>query len=341
MQVGRRPGRALLLLLVLAVGVAGPPLVAPATAVAAGKAKKKARKLAKAANREFAEGNFEAGIAKLEKAYALVPKASIVFNVAVAYDQWGGHCTEALSAFDRFFAVCEGCKQEETAKKRLAKLRVRCQAKLSISTVPPGALVKVDGKEAGKAPVELSLAPGKHSLVLEIAGHEPHRQDVLLEEAKQEALAVPLKALAPKPTADKPKPMEAVAADEPKPRKEPEKEPKPEPAAGSPGLPWAWTAVGVGVAGLAAGAVFGVLASGEEQAAEDAKKDGSSTMAQIREHESAGRTNALVADVAFGVGAVALAGGVVLWLLGHDDGADEAGWRPVAVPGGLGMARAF
>ena len=81
-------GPALPAFLALAVGLAAPPAGARPSAK---KATKRAAKLTNKGYEHFAEGAFDKGIAVLEKAYALAPHPDLVFNIAVAYDQWGGH----------------------------------------------------------------------------------------------------------------------------------------------------------------------------------------------------------------------------------------------------------
>ncbi len=55
-------------------------------------------------------------------------------------------------------------------------------AVLTVVSVPPGALVKVDGDPAGRAPLQLDpLPPGDHELVATLPGHEPARARVSAE----------------------------------------------------------------------------------------------------------------------------------------------------------------
>jgi len=62
----------------------------------------------------------------------------------------------------------------------LAKLRARAArpARIAVVSEPPGATVFVDGKAAGRAPAELSLAAGRHALRVESDGYLPAQRVV-------------------------------------------------------------------------------------------------------------------------------------------------------------------
>lgn len=52
------------------------------------------------------------------------------------------------------------------------------QAVLTVTSVPPGATVLVDGKRVGSAPVQTRVAPGNHVVELELAGYRPFKEVV-------------------------------------------------------------------------------------------------------------------------------------------------------------------
>ncbi|MDF1564495.1 MAG: protein kinase [Deltaproteobacteria bacterium] len=66
--------------------------------------------------------------------------------------------------------------------------------KLAVSSQPGGATVKVDGVERGQTPLTVEdLAPGAHELVLALAGHDDHTQEVVLEAGMGSNLSIALK----------------------------------------------------------------------------------------------------------------------------------------------------
>jgi len=86
---------------------------------------------------------------------------------------------------------------------------------------------------------------------------------------------------------------------------------------------------GVGVAGLAAGVVFGLMASGKESDGESAK-----TQRDAIDARDTGSTFATVANVSFVVGGVLLAAGAVWWALDHGGSRKATAFR--LGPAGVG-----
>jgi serine/threonine-protein kinase len=71
-------------------------------------------------------------------------------------------------------------------------------AVLTIETDPPGALIRVDGKEAGRSPLTLdTLAPGEHKVSATLEGRRPAERQVKLTTPGERAMM--LLALAPEP----------------------------------------------------------------------------------------------------------------------------------------------
>ncbi len=70
---------------------------------------------------------------------------------------------------------------------------------LSVTTDPPGATIFVDGESSGTAPRSVpALSPGRHTVRVELVGHEPVTRDVTVEAGETVDLAL---RLAPVPTA--------------------------------------------------------------------------------------------------------------------------------------------
>src|SRR5437016_2166789 len=54
-------------------------------------------------------GQFEEGIAMLQEASDLARDPQALLEMANAFDEWGGHCAQAIDTFHRFFAECATC----------------------------------------------------------------------------------------------------------------------------------------------------------------------------------------------------------------------------------------
>jgi hypothetical protein len=63
-------------------------------------------------------------------------------------------------------------------------------AKLTVTTSPAGAQVRVDGRDVGRAPVTLDVARGQHIVVAKLPDHRPAVQGVAVDGAQSVALAL-------------------------------------------------------------------------------------------------------------------------------------------------------
>ena len=54
-------------------------------------------------------------IRALEQAYRANAVPSILLSIASTYDEWEGHCREALGVYQRFFTACKDCPEMDRA----------------------------------------------------------------------------------------------------------------------------------------------------------------------------------------------------------------------------------
>ena len=256
-----------------------------------------ARRLKNEAFAKIAEGSYADGVDLLEAAYQAVPHPTFLFNIAVVYDQWPGHCSESLETFDRFFEACDGCKVRATAEKRFTRVKDRCEVELAVTSIPTGSRVVIDDELDGMTPFEAKLRPGRHGLRVEKDGFQAHEEDVLLEPGRDQSLAVRLVPEATEPPSD----LTAAA---------------PPPARGANALrTWAWVAMGVGAVGAGVGVAYNVMwVSAEDEANELRGQEGTDPL-EIAEAQDEARSQAVVAYVGYGVGAVGLGTGILLHVL--------------------------
>lgn len=137
--------------------------------------------------------------------------------------------------------------------------------------------------------VPRAIDPGPHVIVIERAGRPPVRIDVKLADGEVKVVDLEADRL-PTPTRDEPRPDEKSSR------------------ASSP-LPWVLG--GVGIAGIATGAITGLVAM---DAASDyrAHCNNGECDPEGLDAASTGRTTSLVSPIAFAVGAVALVASVYL-----------------------------
>jgi hypothetical protein len=149
---------------------------------------------------EFEGTRYASGIQLLERAFALSGDPDLKLNIAVAYEQWGDRCAEALATYGAYFALCEGriCDNLENARRREDVTRARCQTEVRVVTDPSGAQVWIDRVAYGAAPVAARLMPGPHVVRAEASGFASSEAPI---DARAGALQGVHLALAPLPAA--------------------------------------------------------------------------------------------------------------------------------------------
>ena len=179
--------------------------------------------------------------------------------------------------------------------------------------------VSVDGKPLqsrleGEA---VPLNPGSHTFHFEAASGVTHdEQAVVPEGGKNQLVTVVMGAPQGAPSAEHGTapattgPQSVAASD---------------PGGSSSSLrTWGWIVGGTGVAGLAVGTIFGLVAMGD--------KNGANCVNDVCNQGTTGpiKSNALISDVGWIAGGLLTAGGISLLLLSPSGRADHAGWMRVA-----------
>jgi hypothetical protein len=204
-------------LLVVLIAAAGPvsekPVRAAAPASAAGAeeaTRKQARSLVAEAQGLYARKRYAEAAARFERAYALKPVPAILFNLARCYDKLLD-TPRALRAYrDYLRAAPEAADIAEVQASILVlekRLRTLGLSQLLVLTDPPGARVRMNGKDLGESPVSAELVTGKYDVSLRLDGHAPVDSVVEVTLEKSSVLSVMLKPLpadAPRAAEDAP-----------------------------------------------------------------------------------------------------------------------------------------
>lgn len=325
----RLVGRAVSLCAMACLGGALGVTLAPADAAAQGKpkpaamsdAEKKKAAIAafKAAQKEFAAGDYAAALPHYQEAEATIPGARPKYQIAQCFDKLG-RTEEAVEAY-RIFIDSNPDKKKyaeeiEEAGKRVAALEATLPAKVTVKVTPPGAqgvAIKVDGKPAEGT--ELSLAAGQHTVEVSAEGMKPKTETITVKANEKRDLNVTL---------------EKAAAATPTPT------PAPDPGAGEgeddgPSNIPAYVTLGIAGAGVVLGTVFGVQAlSAQSDFDEEPTVD----------NADKAERNALIADMSFGVALTFGITGAVLLISNltggeaEEEAADEASIVPEVIPYG-------
>jgi hypothetical protein len=287
---------------------------APSTALAAnghaahaGPSIADAKKHYGAGEKEYKAGDYAAALTDFQAADAIKSTPQSQRYIGLCQDKLG-HYAEAVVAYEKFLAaVPKKMKKEgEALTARVAEIKAM-PAHLHVETTPAGASILADGKEMGKTPADVELAPGKHIVHIELAGYLPIDKDVDVSYGEKQSLTSALEAKpVEKPVAVAPPP---APVETPKPV-----EPPPEKKEAHSKLP-AFITGGLAIVAVGVGTGFGIAAL--------AKKSEFDTT-PTADIADTGENFALVADMAFGVAITLGVTSAVLFLTKDDDDSGSA-----------------
>lgn len=244
-------------------------------------------------------------VAELSAAYAEVPAPGYTFNIALAYAEWPGHCTDARRAFEALLARCEACAEGPRARERLAELATTCSSTVVVRAPAPF-VVRLGEREIATSTPD-PVRPGQHRAdsvvpsglqVLAIAPTSGPAQlrAVALGAGERAELVVPLEVVA-----EARSPTRTFVA------------------IGAAGL----AAVALGTSAALAGAYGGASGDLDALPARGAAEPGVPLVDEAESLASAGNGYRTGVYVALGVGVASAVVSAVLWLW-PDSGTEEA-----------------
>ncbi len=298
---------------------AAKPAAGPAKPKLSDKQKKDAaKKTFGEAKEKFEKGDYAGALPLYQQADELVPGARPKYQAAICFDKTG-QAVDAVGAYQKFLDSSPDADKYKAeipeAKARIDALKAT-PAKVLVATDPPGIpglKLALDG--AAQPGTELSVLPGKHTVVATAAGYDSATQTVEVTFAEKKDLTIAMKKGAPpviavaSPPVAKPTPATTAATTEP--AKGPQKRSR---------IP-AYVTLGLAGAGAVLGTVFGVQALSSKS---DFNKAPTSDLADKTDR------NALIADMSFAVALTFGVTGAVLLLSGGGD--EKAAPAPGAAP---------
>src|SRR6185369_10134707 len=111
----------------------------------------------------FNEGDNAGALAEFKQTYALMPNLIVLFNIGLVYAAMG----RPVDAVDALTPVVDSAtlspEQRERAQKTLSDQQQRI-GRISVTSVPVGARIDVDGVEVARTPLSapLRVAEGSH-----------------------------------------------------------------------------------------------------------------------------------------------------------------------------------
>jgi hypothetical protein len=322
--------------LALACACAEVSVPSPAHAQSSGRNPAAAQALYDDARQLVKAGRYAEACPKFKESYRLDPGGGTLLNLADCYEKQGATAL-AWTTFKEALAIAQRDGRNdriEFANQHLATLDARL-ARLTVhvsdSVRVPGLTISLDGAPLGDAAwgVAMPLDPGTHVIRAEAPGKQPFSTSVdVPSKASQEDVDVPKLADASGPPQPTPKnSVPAVRATE---------------AKGSATATVGWIVGAVGVVGVGVGSYFGLHAISRWNDRQTQCRQGCTTGAKTAGDDA--NQAATISDVAFGVGAAALAVGAYLVISSRGgkapDAHETAALRiaPAAGPGGGGIA---
>jgi tetratricopeptide (TPR) repeat protein len=177
------------------------------SALAADEAVERGKKMSRAAVDLARSGSYIEAIDLFEKAYRLTGDSMILYNIGQVAARMGD-LPKARETLERFLKEEKEPEALERGRKALADVMARWPGWLRVTSPTDGALVEIDGKPAGKTPLEkpIELSPGKHVLKVISPGKHPFERQ--LEVAASEAIEIAA-ALEDEPALPSPAPVPA------------------------------------------------------------------------------------------------------------------------------------
>lgn len=279
------------------------------------------------------DGKLAEACPKLAESHRLEPAGGTLLNLALCHEREGKIATawveyrEALSIAKR-----DGrADREEAASAAVQKLEgslSRLTIVVPAEAKAPGMVIKLDGAALPAAAwgTKVPVDPGKHVVVAEAPGRRPWSSGVEIGQAASEP-TLTIAPLAEAPQAPPPGPRAQGGATLGAP-----------PPSGNGQRMIGYVLGGVGLAGVAVGAGFGIGAISKQGKANDACPGTQCANQEAVDLNQGAKTFATVSNIAFGVGLAGLAAGTILVLTAPRQDAVSVGVAVAAHPSGGGAA---
>jgi hypothetical protein len=270
----------------------------------------------------FDTQRYEHAIERYQASYSIVASPNTALMIARALRELG-RLDEAYAQYEAAVEEAERVatrkpayqQTAQAAQEELGALRSRvCRVNIDLGDVPATADVTVGGKAVDTARLDepVIVTPGKVVVHARTADGQEARVETNAPAGREVSVTLKLGEVAPEASAAATRPGPALAK-RPVPA-EPQAE---SPARASSALkPYAYVAGGVGVAGLAGFAVFGLMNNANYDDLEAACPDGHCPPGRADDIDK-GRRYQMLANVSALVGAVGLGASVTLYYLGH------------------------
>lgn len=194
--------RGLLIFVLLGVaGGSGPlraqPLPQPgATGDAAHAARAEAKRHFDKAVALYNDDDFDAALVEFETSYQIYPAPGLLYNIGLTQKILFRY-VEAIASLNRYLEEARDVSAERLAEVRqlIADMK-SLLADVTLTISPSGAIVSIDGRTVGTAPIPpIPLVAGHHLLELQAIDYQPLHKELIVVAGKPLALTFQLEAL--------------------------------------------------------------------------------------------------------------------------------------------------
>lgn len=135
------------------------------------------------AERAYREGRYREAATAFLAADRLQPTAAVQLALGKTYEQLSDP-SRALAAYREYFVRSPRAADRAQVQERVAELAARLAEhgvqQISVSSIPAGATIVVDGKALGTTPIYVDLPPGAHHLEFHLQHYESAALDFQL-----------------------------------------------------------------------------------------------------------------------------------------------------------------
>jgi hypothetical protein len=161
-----------------------------------GSSAERAKELFDSGFRLAQQGDYEAAATAFEQAYESRPNASVLFNLGQAYAA-AGDPVRAHDAFEKYLADTHKDsldRQREQLVKQALSVAEGHIGRLRIEVSAPGAVIEMDGRSIGVAPLSqpVRVKAGSHAIVARHADFQPKVVNVVIEPRSEERMVIDL-----------------------------------------------------------------------------------------------------------------------------------------------------
>lgn len=305
-----------------------------------------ARKLFNEALEDETKNRWQTALEKLEKVGRIKMTPQVRYHIALCHEHVG-RLVEAINGFelaeqearalgDSARAVAQNAPEHAAkVRERVARVRIKVKGKAWVSKI------FIDGREVSLALVdtEIPIDPGNHRVEVKRDGEVTSEQKLVLAEGESETIELAIDD--PEPPPPVPDPFPVPGNVRPKPKPDPD---RPQPAPNElERLPAYIVAGAGGLILITSGITFGLRQAAIGNVDCDDQEDFSGCDPDDRDTAELAQRYDIASKVLLGVGAAALATGVVLWFVLAPEGA-VGSFASVGIapsPGGVHVVGTF